>query len=96
MKTSQFIKALSVSHQAASCALNCEKMLPSIAKFDESEAKPASSVFEKAIATIYIFSVSSPATLKEYADLKNELEALWPETKLKIILLPTPSMHLVP
>ena len=79
MEVSQLIKALSVSSQAVFCALNCEKMLPSIAKFDEEEARPASGVFEKAISAIYLFAVSPPDTLEEYVNLKDEVESLWPD-----------------
>jgi uncharacterized protein YjaG (DUF416 family) len=79
MKYNQLIASLSISHQAAFCALNCEKMLPSIERFDEEEERPARDVFEKSIAAIYIFSVSSPHSLEEYVALKEEVESLWPD-----------------
>jgi uncharacterized protein YjaG (DUF416 family) len=79
MEITQLIASLPNSHQAAFCALNCEKMLPSIARFDEEEERPASDVFERSIAAIYIFSVSPPHSLEEYITLKEEVESLWPD-----------------
>lgn len=79
MEITQLIASLPNSHQAAFCALNCEKMLPSIARFDEEEERPASDVFERSIAAIYIFSVSPSHSLEEYIVLKEEVESLWPD-----------------
>jgi len=79
MESNQLIASLPISHQAAFCALNCEKMLPSIERFDEEEERPARDVFERSIAAIYIFSVSPPHSLEEYVALKEEVEALWPD-----------------
>ena len=79
MEIAQMIEELPVNKQIVFCALNCEKILPSIAKFDEEEIKPVISVFERVISAIYIFSVSPSATLEEYEALKEETESFWPD-----------------
>jgi uncharacterized protein YjaG (DUF416 family) len=79
MEITRLIASLPNSHQAAFCALNCEKMLPSIARFDEEEERPASDVFERSIAAIYICSVNPSHSMEEYVVLKGDLESLWPD-----------------
>jgi uncharacterized protein YjaG (DUF416 family) len=79
MEISQLIESLPSSRQAAFCALNCEKMLPSIIKYDEDEPEAATALFEKAIASIYDFAISPPASLDEYVSLKDQIEAFWPD-----------------
>ena len=73
------ISNLPSSHQAAFSALNCEKMLPSIQKFDEDEVTSAVSSFKKSIAAIYLFSLSSSIELVEFNALKEEVESYWPD-----------------
>ena len=79
METNSLILNLPGSHQAVFSALNCEKMLPSIEKFDEGEASPAIDSFEKAIAAIYSFAIGLPTSLQEYQALKDEVESYWPD-----------------
>lgn len=79
MDTNSLILNLPASHQAAFSALNCEKMLPSIAKFDEEEDVPAISSFKKAIEALYSFSLGLPTNLDTYQALKDEVEAFWPD-----------------
>ena len=79
MGTDSFILNLPSSHQAVFSAFNCEKMLPSIAKFDEGETSPALDSFEKAIAAIYSFALGLPPSLQKYQALKDEIESYWPD-----------------
>lgn len=78
MDTNSLILNLPASHQAAFSALNCEKMLPSVAKFDKEEEVPAISSFKKAIESLYSFSLGLPTNLNTYQGLKDEIEAFWP------------------
>ncbi len=79
MENSILILNLPSSHQAFFSALNCEKMLPSIKKFDENEAESAVSLFEKSIAAVYSFSLGSSIKLTEFDALKEDVESFWPD-----------------
>lgn len=77
--TPSLILSLPNSHQAVLSALTCEKMLPSIVKFDQGEANQGQHLFEKSITAIFSFSLGFSADLEEYKILKDEVEAFWPD-----------------
>jgi uncharacterized protein YjaG (DUF416 family) len=79
METNSLILNLAVSHQAAFSALNCEKMLPSVMKFDEEEPEPTIGLFKKAVAVLYSYSLGVPIDMKECQAIKDEVEAFWPD-----------------
>ena len=79
MDAKSLVLSLPASHQAVFSALNCEKMLPSVAKFDEEELVPAINAFKKAVAGLYSFSLGQPIDLEAYQNLKDEIESFWPD-----------------
>jgi uncharacterized protein YjaG (DUF416 family) len=70
---------LPVHHQAVLAALTCEKMLPSISKFDEHELKQGCPLFEEAITAIHAFGLRTSVPVTVYQQLKDQLIAFWPD-----------------
>ncbi len=77
--TQSLILSLPKSHQAVFSALNCEKMLPSIVRFDQGESNQGQHLFEKSIRAIFSFGLGLSTDLEEYKILKDEVESFWPD-----------------
>lgn len=73
------LRSLPLTHQAVFAALTCEKMLPSIVRFDEAEASPGAPIFRNAITTLCAFGAHEPVTRDQFARLQQQLEAFWPD-----------------
>jgi len=70
---------LPIHHQAVLAALTCEKMLPSIRKYDEHEPQPGHPLFEEAIAAILAFGLRTSLPITIYQQLQSQLAAFWPD-----------------
>ena len=70
---------LPVPHKAVLAALTCEKMLPSISKYDEHESKQGRPLFEEAIAAILAFGLRTSLPMTAYQGLQRQLAAFWPD-----------------
>lgn len=70
---------LPVHHQAVLAALTCEKMLPSISKYDEQESEQGRPLFEEATAAILAFGLQASLPVEEYQRLQRQLAAFWPD-----------------
>ncbi|MGI4823630.1 MAG: DUF416 family protein [Janthinobacterium lividum] len=70
---------LPVHRQAVLAALTCEKMLPSISKYDEHEPKQGRPLFEEAIAAILAFGLRTSLPVTAYQRLQEQLAAFWPD-----------------
>jgi uncharacterized protein YjaG (DUF416 family) len=70
---------LPISYQAVLAALTCEKMLPSISKFDEQESKRGGSLFGEAIEAMLAFGLGRSLPITVYQQLQEQLAAFWPD-----------------
>ncbi|MCR5890968.1 YjaG family protein [Hymenobacter sp. J193] len=73
------LRSLPLTHQAVFAALTCEKMLPSIVRFDETEESPGASIFRRAIDALCAFGAHEPISKDEFAHLQQQLEEFWPD-----------------
>lgn len=79
LNPSPLLNSLPFTHQVVLAALTCERMIPAIVRFDETEAEPGAPLFRTIVAALYSFGANEPVGMDTFANLQQQLEAFWPD-----------------
>ncbi|WBA43983.1 DUF416 family protein [Hymenobacter canadensis] len=70
---------LPLTHQAVFAALTCERLLPSVERFDQAETEKGAPIFRSVIAALCAFGVQEAIAPDQWAHLQAQLEVFWPD-----------------
>lgn len=70
---------LPLTHQAVFAALTCERLLPSVERFDQVEMEKGAPVFRTVIAALCAFGVQKAVAPDQWTRLQEQLEGFWPD-----------------